>query len=67
MVPKSRLSSNEGQILLDYGVSDENVDGWLIYEDGDCIRGSTTMDNDALTEYLKSRNFDTNLLEWTDY
>lgn len=67
MVPKSRISGTEGAALLAYNISEENTDGWTVWEDGDCIRGSTFMDNDALDEYLDSINFDMKKMEWQSF
>ncbi len=67
MVPKSRITGLEGAALLAYTFSEDNTDGWNIWEDGDCIRGSTNMDNDALDEYLEKIGFDVRKMEWESY
>jgi len=67
MVPKSRLNYAQGQMLLGFAGSDDDEDGWSIYEDGDCLRGYTTMDNDALDRWAEKVGFPTNVFEWTDF
>ncbi len=64
MVPKSHISGAEGAALLAYNLSEDNIDGWSIWEDGDCIRGLTSMDNDALDDYLEKIGFDFGKMEW---
>ena len=64
VVPKSNLSYEDGNALLAYNLSEENIDGWVIYEDGDRIRGFTQSDNDALDEYLEKINFDCRKMIW---
>lgn len=64
MVPKSRLTYIEGELLMRFCSTEDNEDGWNIYEDGDCIRGSTIMDNEALDRYLTKHGFDKSKLEW---
>ena len=66
MVPKSRMSIAEGVLLLGFPSAVKNNDGWNIYEDGDCIRGSTSMDNDRLDEYLTKNGFKAKIEWWCD-
>jgi len=67
IVAKSRISGVEAAALLAYNISEENTDGWSIWEDGDRLRGSTNMDNDALDEYLERIEFDVRKMEWENY
>jgi hypothetical protein len=57
-VPKSQISSSEGQSLLAYNIDIDNVDGWTISEQGDLIRGHSEADSDALDDYLERIGFD---------
>lgn len=66
IVAKGKISGVEAAALLAYNISEENTDGWSIWEDGDCLRGSTNMDNDALDEYLEKIGFDVRKMEWSD-
>jgi hypothetical protein len=67
MVPKSRLNYAQGQMLLGFVGSDDNEDGWNIYEDGDCIRGFTIMDNEALGRWADKVGFPISLMEWESF
>lgn len=64
IVPKSRITEEQVKVLLDYTYSEDNVDGWNIHDGGDCLRGSTSMDNDALDEFLDKVGIDQRALEW---
>lgn len=65
VVLKNALTAEERQAFLDYNISRENVDGWTIEEDNDgSIHGHTTMDNDALDDYLERIGFDVRKMEW---
>jgi len=67
MVPKSRITEEQVKALLDYSISEENTDGWDIYDGGDCVRGTTLMDNDALDDYLEKIGFDFSKMEWNEF
>lgn len=67
MVPKSSLNYAQGQMLLEFGASDDNEDGWNVYEDKDCIRGFTIMDNEALDRWADKVGFPVSLLEWESF
>ena len=67
IVMKSKITGVEAAALLAFDSSDDNTDGWNIYEDGDCIRGFTIMDNCALSDYLKKVGFKEENMEWEDY
>lgn len=67
IVAKSQISGLEAAALLAYNLSEENTDGWSIWEDGDRLRGSTNMDNDALDEYLEKIEFDVRKMTWDSY
>lgn len=64
IVMKKDLSEMEINILLNYNISEENIDGWTITEEVDRITGYTPMDNDALDEYLERAGFNFRKMEW---
>ena len=66
VVWKRDLTGAEAAALLAYGLSEENEDCWNIYEDGDRIRGTTIMDNDALDDYLEKIQFDFSKMVWCE-
>lgn len=65
-VPKSQISSSEGQLLLAYNIDEDNIDGWIISEQGDIIRGHSDADSDALDDYLERIGFDVRKMVWRD-
>lgn len=64
IVPKNRITEDQVKALLDYTYSENNVDGWNIIDGGDFIRGDTSMDNDALDEFLDKIEIDHRIMEW---
>jgi hypothetical protein len=67
IVPKTKLTLLEQQALLAYSISEDNTDGWAIEESDDTICGYTSMDNDALDDYLEKIGFDHRKMEWRSY
>lgn len=64
VVPKSKLSYEEGKILLGANHTEKMRDDWFIEETGETIEGWTDMDNYELEEYLKKVGFDVSKIEW---
>lgn len=64
VVQKSSITEEQVKALLDYTYSEDNVDGWNITDDGNYVRGDTSMDNDALDEFLESIDINQRALEW---
>lgn len=67
VVSKHSITFAQGQSLLAYAGSDENVDGWSVREDGEYISGYTIMDNEALGKYLEKINFPQHQMKWDSY
>ena len=67
MIPKSRLNYHQGQMILGFVRSDDYEDNWDIYEDGDCIRGFTSMDNGALSRWAEKVEFPVSTMEWESF
>ena len=66
VVLKSKMTPLEIKALLDYNYDEDNTDAWYIKDEGNCLYGSTNMDNDALDEYLEKIGFDFSKMEWRD-
>lgn len=67
IVAKSNITKEEKDALMAYNISEDNTDGWTIWETNDSIHGSTNMDNDLLDEYLEKIGFDFSKMKWQNY
>ena len=65
VVSKSDLTYAEAQLLLGWENNDSEY--WSICEDGDCIRGWTSMDNNDLWEYLERVKFPVDKIKFEDH
>lgn len=65
-VNRTDVTEEEIRLLLAYNLSEDNTDGWVIEEIPEGVRGYTSMDNDALDEYLEKIEFDVRKMQWSE-
>ena len=52
IIKKESISELQAKALLDYASSEDNWDGWSIYELEEGIRGFTIMDNGSIEKVM---------------
>lgn len=65
---KKGLSDFQVKSILDYGTSEQNIDGWSFNIIGEEIHGFTSMDNGELDVFLTEINIpNENIIDWSSF